>query len=166
MHTHPRSFSIMVAVALLGVFVLPVNADEPDIPIDTCLAVISDVDRPCINFVDDQDEAWFLVNIAFMHPDLGELPFEVGSKFRVTGLYCKSCVQTFCGSFVGFIFDANLVPCVDGDVDADGDVDIDDLLTVLIEWGACPEEPALCPGDADGDHEVDVDDLLMVLRGM
>ena len=66
-------------------------------------------------------------------------------RFRVTGLYCLDCVHTFCGSFFGFVFDANLVPCVEGDVDADGDLDFDDLLGLLSAWGACEAPPEAVP---------------------
>jgi hypothetical protein len=46
------------------------------------------------------------------------------------------------------------------DVNADGVVDVDDLLAVLNTWGAC----AGCGADIDGDGGVDVDDLLAVLN--
>ena len=44
------------------------------------------------------------------------------------------------------------------DVDRDGEVEVDDLLIVLAEWGNCP-----CLGDVNDDCEVDVDDLLAIL---
>jgi hypothetical protein len=44
-----------------------------------------------------------------------------------------------------------------GDVDGDGDVDLDDLLLVLGSFEAGPG------GDADGDGDTDLDDLLLVL---
>ena len=46
-----------------------------------------------------------------------------------------------------------------GDVDADGDVDVDDLLGLIGTWGSCDG----CPADFDGDGDVDIDDLLVVL---
>jgi hypothetical protein len=48
---------------------------------------------------------------------------------------------------------------IPGDLDGDGDVDVDDLLALLGAWGAC----AGCPADIDGDGDVDVDDLLALL---
>jgi hypothetical protein len=47
------------------------------------------------------------------------------------------------------------------DTDDDGDVDVDDLLAVIRDWGPC----AGCAGDIDGDGDVDVDDLLALIGG-
>ena len=49
------------------------------------------------------------------------------------------------------------------DVNADGVVDTDDLITVILNWGPCPPEPADCPGDVNGDGIVDDIDLAMVV---
>ena len=51
--------------------------------------------------------------------------------------------------------------CPSGDVDCDGDVDVDDLLALLAAYGNC--DPAGCDEDLDGDGDVDVDDLLLLL---
>jgi hypothetical protein len=59
------------------------------------------------------------------------------------------------------------VPDVIGDVDGDGDVDVDDLIGVILGWGPCPAPPAACPGDVaphpGGDGQVDVEDLILVI---
>jgi hypothetical protein len=47
----------------------------------------------------------------------------------------------------------------------DGEVIVDDLLAVIIEWGDCPTEPRyVCRADIDGcDNAVNVNDLLAVI---
>jgi hypothetical protein len=53
-----------------------------------------------------------------------------------------------------------------GDVNVDGVVNIDDLLSVINGWGLCPppEPPIHCPGDLDDNGVVDIDDLLNVIN--
>jgi uncharacterized membrane protein len=55
-----------------------------------------------------------------------------------------------------------------GDTNIDGKVNVDDLLTVINNWGDCSAPPTVCPGDSSpgpfGDGVVDVDDLLMVIN--
>lgn len=46
------------------------------------------------------------------------------------------------------------------DINADGSIDLDDVLAVVTDWGTCP---ATCPADVNGDHVVDVNDLLAVI---
>ena len=52
--------------------------------------------------------------------------------------------------------------CCVGDLDGSGAVDVDDLLSVISAWGACPD-PSDCPSDLDGNGVVDVNDLLAVI---
>ncbi|MHC4990303.1 MAG: FG-GAP repeat domain-containing protein [Planctomycetota bacterium] len=49
-------------------------------------------------------------------------------------------------------------PCP-GDIDGDGQIDTDDLLDLLSDWGPCPR----CSGDLNADGVVDIDDLLPLL---
>jgi hypothetical protein len=51
-----------------------------------------------------------------------------------------------------------------GDVNANGKVDVDDLLDVINHWGNCVSGQ-VCPADATGNDIVDVDDLLIVING-
>ena len=132
-------------------------------PINICL--IQGSDQICVSHVDEDDIGWFLVNVSSVHPDLPDLPFPDGQKFRVTGQFCTDCIQTFCGTFAGFIFNASIVPCKDGDVSGDGEVDVQDLVDVVQHWGDCPTDtPATCVGDADGDDTVGIGDLVMVIE--
>ncbi len=48
------------------------------------------------------------------------------------------------------------------DVNASGAVDVDDLIAVILAWGACVPPPP-CVGDIDGNGSVDVDDLIAVI---
>jgi hypothetical protein len=48
-----------------------------------------------------------------------------------------------------------------GDVDLDGDTDVDDLIAVILGWGAV--EPGDPPADFDNNGFVDVDDLITVI---
>jgi subtilisin family serine protease len=57
-------------------------------------------------------------------------------------------------------------PC-NGDLNADLSVNVDDLLTVVNNWGLCPEAPGTCDADfvpTGGDGSVNVDDLLGVIN--
>jgi hypothetical protein len=50
----------------------------------------------------------------------------------------------------------------EGDTNASGTVDVDDLLCVINNWGA--ECPTLCPFDPNGSGVANVDDLLTVIN--
>ena len=49
---------------------------------------------------------------------------------------------------------------VEGDVNGDGVVDVNDILEMLGQWGPCPSG---CSGDLNSDGLVNVDDLLALL---
>ncbi|MCI0677016.1 MAG: dockerin type I domain-containing protein, partial [Phycisphaerales bacterium] len=51
-----------------------------------------------------------------------------------------------------------------GDVNGDGQVNIDDLLALISAWGECPQPPADCPADLNHDGMVNVHDLLTVIN--
>jgi hypothetical protein len=55
-----------------------------------------------------------------------------------------------------------------GDVDDNGSVDVDDLIAVILNWGACGPPGPACPSDIappGGNGQVDVDDLIAVILG-
>jgi hypothetical protein len=52
-----------------------------------------------------------------------------------------------------------------GDVTGDALVNVDDLIAIILGWGACPFPPASCAADIDDDGFVDVDDLIAVILG-
>jgi hypothetical protein len=51
-----------------------------------------------------------------------------------------------------------------GDVDSDGDVDLDDLTMVLADFGCKSPPPPDCAGDVNGDGDVDLSDLTLLLQ--
>lgn len=53
--------------------------------------------------------------------------------------------------------------CPVADLNADGSVNVADMLGLLGNWGSCPAPPAPCPGDLDGNGAVDVVDFLGLL---
>jgi hypothetical protein len=60
------------------------------------------------------------------------------------------------------IYRLSQVP-IPGDADGDNQVDVDDLIAIILAWGACPAPPLPCPADLDGSGSVDVDDLISVI---
>lgn len=56
-----------------------------------------------------------------------------------------------------------LTPAAPGDIDLDGEININDLLIVINTWGPCPKKGP-CPGDIDLDGEVNINDLLIVIN--
>jgi hypothetical protein len=56
---------------------------------------------------------------------------------------------------------------IPGDADGSGGVDADDIVAVILGWGACPPPPTFCDGDVDpaprGNGSVDADDLVAVI---
>lgn len=62
----------------------------------------------------------------------------------------------------GVLAEAKSTACdCPGDVNLDGDVDIDDLLSVLSSWGPCAS--GTCAADVTGDGAIDVHDLNTVI---
>ena len=60
------------------------------------------------------------------------------------------------------LFRVVLPPDCREDLNGSGDVEFDDVLTVLREWGMCPPRQS-CPADVNGDGRVDYADLLAIV---
>lgn len=55
-------------------------------------------------------------------------------------------------------------PTCDADITGSGNVNVDDLLAVINQWGPCPASPAPCGADTNFNGVVNVDDLLAVIN--
>ena len=53
-------------------------------------------------------------------------------------------------------------PACPADLNGDSNVDVQDLLQVIADWGACAD-PSSCPSDIDGDGLVAIEELLTVI---
>jgi hypothetical protein len=52
-------------------------------------------------------------------------------------------------------------PCAD--ITGDGTVGADDLVAVILAWGACPTPPLACEADLNCTSAIDADDLIAVI---
>ena len=52
--------------------------------------------------------------------------------------------------------------CCFGDITGDGEVNVNEILSILMSWGPCPDQGQACPSDVDQSGDVDVEDLLAV----
>jgi hypothetical protein len=98
----------------------------------------------------------------------GDMMVELDQRTRIGGVFgatdCKidrGAYELVTGGCVG-----DVAPSPGGN----NAVDVDDLVLVILSWGACPTPPALCPGDVTGgaaggcgNGTVDVDDLVAVI---
>ena len=71
-------------------------------------------------------------------------------QFITGGVHMQASV-VFCNGLSG--------TCIDGDLDGNNLVTIDDFLVLLAGWGACEG----CPADIDGDDVVGINDFLLLL---
>jgi hypothetical protein len=88
---------------------------------------------------------------------LGEAEYDLGWPFGVV------LVQIEEGTINANLEIYKVVnPCYE-DIDANGSVDVSDLLIVIDNWGGCPDCVDEIPGDVNYDNLVDVTDLLRVV---
>lgn len=119
--------------------------------------------------------AWILDNAAandvvgmtlLVHPHLGGQLDLYGAGLRSDELHLtQHGNQQLAELWTQMLSDAALpgdVPLRVGDVDANGVVNVSDLLALLGMWGAC-DIVNDCPGDLTGDGVVSVSDMLMLL---
>jgi hypothetical protein len=108
----------------------------------------------CIGFATDGGENFFV-------QDTGG--FSVGARVFITGPVNEESLVCF--PIVSDAIEMNTIePCVPGDVNADGTVDVVDLVEVIQQWGACQGFPFPFHADLNGDEVVNVTDLVLVIR--
>jgi hypothetical protein len=94
------------------------------------------------------------LDLSAMHPDAGPARWDAMWLHLLTGGGNVPAAD-------------HLVPHVktgpEGDINGDGLVNTEDLLSLLGAWGACPDPPEHCPADLDGDNQVNAGDLLILL---
>jgi ligand-binding sensor domain-containing protein len=85
------------------------------------------------------------------HYQLGDVEFDADGDIWVSTI-SEGVVEIVLGS-----------DAVAGDATGDGLVNVDDLVSVILAWGLCPDAPAACSADLNGSGAVDVDDLVLVI---
>jgi hypothetical protein len=90
-------------------------------------------------------------------------PVPVGTAVTfgdINGDGCPDLIIGYSGepSVVVFYNNCPPPPCP-ADIDGNGHVNIDDLFSVIVQWGPC----AGCPADIDGNDYVNIDDLFAVI---
>jgi hypothetical protein len=130
------------------------------VPADTELSFELDVSNPDINRYLRRalNEGTLMLTIASIFP----------AEQQQSGTYPRFYTKENLAVLVGLVSAARLEMVVEiakepvppSDVNANGAVDVDDLLVVINSWGPC----ACCAGDINDDDIVDVDDLLLVIN--
>jgi hypothetical protein len=131
--------------------------------------------RACLFDVSTDDQ--FVVGRVSNNPP-GGTPHRALNRIHWTNLSASNLSTANNPSCIGM--DIGAVDCW-GDIDQSDAVDVDDLIAVILAWGACPSPPALpvslgdpcptflspCVADIEpfvcGNNAVDVDDLITVI---
>ncbi|MCH2135564.1 MAG: FG-GAP repeat protein [Phycisphaerales bacterium] len=105
-----------------------------------------------------QDGNWHPVGTAFPPPpqDGSQMGYAVGLWQNTAVVGCPRYDSTPRSGRV--LITPFAAPCP-GDTNADQTVGVDDILTIIAQWGACPD----CGGDVTQDGHVGVDDILLVI---
>jgi T5SS/PEP-CTERM-associated repeat protein len=104
-----------------------------------------------------------LVTLASGYTPPGGTTVTVVSAASVTGTFLPATLPagatiTYSPTAVTLTFDGE--PGLEGDVNGDGVVDVQDLIEVITGWGPCKGD---CAADLNGDGIVDVQDLVTVI---
>ncbi|MCH2135435.1 MAG: hypothetical protein MK101_02510 [Phycisphaerales bacterium] len=112
-------------------------------------------DDPCAVHDLDADGAVTQADAALYAIALGELAIDCD------GDSIADVLQIFADPSLDQDLDGDIDGCqpCPGDASGNGQVDADDILAVLADWGTCDG----CPGDVDDDGLVGVDDILLII---
>ena len=94
---------------------------------------------PCINAGDDDSLAVDVVDLDENLDDDEDIPVDLPFNPRIIGADPFDPDDVDMGAF-----EKPYEPCI-ADTDDDGDVDVNDLVNVITNWGACISDP--CVGD-------------------
>ena len=158
------------AVPALAVGAAPTSVDAVDLNGDLALDLAVVADDPVIG-----PSVQVLTNLgdllAFEEPIAfsvdADPQFVVGVDLNNDGLadlVTANAEQVEDGSVSALISVPTVFLC-SGDENGDGEVNVEDLVIVIVNWGDCPLPPDDCPGDVNDDGAVDVQDLVEVVLG-
>jgi len=127
---------------------------------DTMLVEISDnngASWTTLEVVSENAGVWVLKS--FRVADFVNQTSQVRIRFRASDTGAGSIVEAGVDDLRLLFYDCT--PDQPGDVDGDGDVDVDDYTAVVLAWGNCDKPP--CAADLDGDGDIDIDDYTEVI---
>ena len=139
-----------------GLVLLAGSTDEPDADFDSALVLMGD------RLLVREGDAVDVNGDGLPVEDVFIRTIDANSAFISSGdghVYFTGSLRNGAGTMVGDAIMRLPLLGTPGDINADGLVDIDDLLLLLGAWGPCLG----CPEDVNGDDVVDVNDLLIVL---
>jgi hypothetical protein len=159
----------------IGTLYTPGVADGPVIDFDFCARGGFGTSAVYSLELGEPDEVWFTKRPGYA-PGAWDAAVEINDVDVFTGVEAEiNWVSTIDGSSNNHRFGIVYVQpdakydrrqhC-DGDVDESGSVNVNDLIAVILDWGACLGCPPSCEADIapfGGNCTVDVDDLIEVI---
>lgn len=156
---HPASMPVENMIAVQSYFG-PITNDFIVSPVpghfDGCGVLVQGVE--CVLFKADIGGLYVLDNMG---------NFNVGDYVRVRGLMNPYCI-TICMQGNGCIEQNTISVCLQGDLDADNDIDIDDFVILISHWQqtGC-SEPDWCGGtDLTRNGVVDINDITLFIDNL
>ncbi len=123
-----------------------------------------------IGLIDQQGVVSIVANVPIPTTTTGwniDQTFVLPASLQRNRVYSLAMQITSPVSFAAVVgidnLDLVVEPVSQADINADGCVNVTDLLAVIGAWGPCPAPPAWCPADVNSDGQVNVTDLLAVI---